>query len=79
LTEVVSDRRRLAAILVLLALVAGLLTWAVVPTANPRCLWAVTIGTDRQGYMEVPCDATIEERWRYRNHPDAKLIDEEPN
>jgi hypothetical protein len=50
----VNERRSLLILLVFLALGAGLLTWGVVGTSQQKCQWAF-IGTDKHGYVEVPC------------------------
>lgn len=60
-----TDRRGFVALLAVLALTAGLLTWGVVGRSEERCLWAVTIGTDQSGYLEVPCGLTPRETFEY--------------
>jgi hypothetical protein len=68
-----TDRGRLAILLVFLALTVGLLVWATSGRVQAeRCYWAVTYGTHQYGYQEVPCDATLQEKLRYlEDHPET--------
>jgi hypothetical protein len=66
----VSERKHLIAVLVCLALIVGLLTWATLGTTHTRCVYAVTYGQHQFGYQEVPCDASPREQFQYlKDHP----------
>jgi hypothetical protein len=48
--------RRTLALLVVLVAAGGLLALGIVGgEPEPRCAWAVTVGTDGIGYLVVPC------------------------
>ena len=67
--------RSVAVLLVLLVAVIGLLTWAVVPDRSFRCLWAVTIGENQSGYVEVPCGLSVKQTMKYfTDHPHLPQI-----
>ena len=68
-----TERGRLAVLLGFLALTVGLLAWATAGSSQPeRCYYAVTYGTHKYGYQEVPCDATSQEILRHlMDHPET--------
>jgi len=66
-----TERRRLAVLALCLGLVVAWIGWGDLGGHEQRCLFAVTIGQDKSGFQEVPCDATLEEQMRYlHDHPD---------
>jgi hypothetical protein len=75
--------RSIVLMIVLLAVTAGVLGWLVVPAQETRCLYAITVGTDFQGYEEVPCRSgvkdVLEERSELRDLlPDGPTRDLRP-
>jgi hypothetical protein len=66
-----TEARRLAILALCLGLVVMWIGWGTLGGPDRRCVFAVTIGTDKFGYQEVPCDGTLEEKMGYiRDHPE---------
>lgn len=43
------------ALALILGLAAAVLSLGVLGKSEPRCLYAVTVGTDERDYQEIPC------------------------
>jgi hypothetical protein len=66
-----TEVRRLAILVLCLCLVAVWIGWGALGGQERRCVFAVTIGTHKSGYQEVPCDGTLEEKMAYiRDQPE---------
>lgn len=63
-------------LLLSIAILLGVLTWAVVPGGDERCHVGVTVGTRFEGLVEIPCGLTAKEMLLYEEgHRGAPLRD----